>query len=100
MNPLPGYDAVPTGALAPHGSSNLAALLAIAALLLAFGFVLWSARRMTRRRETLRCPTHHRRATVHFLLAPDGGRLDVLRCSLVGWRRVTCRKQCLHNGLA
>ena len=97
MNPLPIGPIVdaPAG-LVPDGHLRLLMLLTIVAVLALSAVFLWAMRRTMRARERLRCPARLSMARVVFSLAPDGSRMDVLKCSLLRGRPViTCGKACL-----
>jgi hypothetical protein len=96
MNPIP-TPIMPPLALLPDGWLQLLVLLCMVALLVTYGALLWLPFSLTRLRERVDCPVRLRRAKVLFRLAPDGRRVDVLRCSVFGRRPVTCGKVCLHK---
>ena len=98
MNPIPPSAPIgPTGAIFPSGGYlHLIMLLAVVALFVTYGALFWAFFRRTRLRKRLHCPVRLRAADVLFRLAPDGARIDVLRCSVFGRRPITCGKVCLR----
>ena len=95
MNPIPPDGVMPATRLFANGSLDLLLLITMASLFVVFGMMLWTLRRATRERTKVLCPEHLRPARVRFQLAADGMRTDVLGCSLLGRRPVTCARACL-----
>ena len=97
MNPIPdGIPIPPASLLFPNGHLQLIMLLAILALFVTYGGLLWVLPGLTRMRERVRCPVQPRVANVLFQVSRDGTRVDVLRCSVFGRRPITCGKVCLR----
>jgi hypothetical protein len=97
MNPIPQAGPVPTPVLFVNGYLELIMLLSIVSLVVIFGMLFWTIWGVTRERLRLFCPVRLRPVRVLFRLAPDGKRVDILRCSVFGRRPISCGKVCLHQ---
>jgi hypothetical protein len=95
MNPIPQIGPIPTW-LYVNGYLHAIMLITIASVCVIFILMLWTMWRATREGARLRCPVRLRRAHVRFRLGLYGERIDVIRCSVVGRRPITCGKVCLH----
>ena len=77
-------------------SIPLVVLAFAAALSIPILVVIQTLRKAARSRK-LKCPVRLRPARVLFSVAPNGRRLDVMRCSIFGRRTPSCGKVCIYT---